>query len=97
MHPKALVGTVGENDAFAIEVTDQDDNDVENIAAGTYKLTIHDDSAMHNFHLTGPGVDVSTEIADVTTKTVTVKLQPGEYTYQCDPHASQMHGTITVS
>jgi plastocyanin len=26
-----------------------------------------------------------------------VTLQKGTYTFVCDPHSSQMHGTLTVS
>jgi plastocyanin len=54
---------------------------------------------MHNFHLKGPGVNKQiTSVAFVGTKTVTVKLTKGKYTYVCDPHATipSMKGTFTV-
>ena len=44
---------------------------------------------MHNFHLTGPGVDVSTEVGETGEKSFDIELQAGEYRFQCDPHASQ--------
>ena len=31
---------------------------------GTYTLDVDDQADSHNFHLTGPGVDVTTEVAD---------------------------------
>ena len=35
------------------------------VTAGTYVITIHDRSAIHNFHLTGPGVDKLTSVPAV--------------------------------
>jgi plastocyanin len=83
---------------FTIEVS-QNGKDAEEVKAGTYTLKVEDKSDMHNFHLIGPGVDdVVTEVDFVGEKTVTVTLQPGTYTYQCDPHANAgMKGTFTVT
>ena len=50
-----------------------------------------------NFHLTGPGdVDVSTSVGGEGDESFEVTLAAGEYTFLCDPHASQMRGTFTV-
>ena len=66
--------------------------------SGTYRLTVDDQGTIHNFHLTGPGgVDVATDVSGTGTETFTVTLQKGTYTFVCDPHSSQMHGTLTVS
>ena len=77
----------------------QDGEDVQTLSPGTYTISVEDQSDMHNFHLIGPGVDE--EITDVPfegEKSVTVTLQVGTYTFQCDPHASNgMKGTFTVS
>jgi plastocyanin len=82
---------------FEIEVS-RDGEDVETLQAGTYTLDVEDKSDMHNFHLLGPGVDEEvTDVEFVGEKTVTVTLEPGTYTYQCDPHAAQMKGTFTVT
>ena len=83
---------------FTIEVS-QNGEDAKTVKAGTYTLEVEDKSAMHNFHLTGPGVDeVVTDVPFVGDKSVTVTLQKGTYTYQCDPHASNgMKGTFTVT
>ena len=83
---------------FTIEVS-QDGEDAETVKAGTYTLEVEDKSDMHNFHLIGPGVDEKvTDVPFVGEKSVTVTLQKGTYTYQCDPHAaSGMKGTFTVT
>jgi plastocyanin len=71
--------------------------DKTTVAPGTYTLNVDDQGTIHDFHLTGPGgVDVSTGISETGKKMFTVTLQKGTYTFVCDPHASQMHGTLTV-
>ncbi len=70
----------------------------DTVAAGTYTLTVDDMSPDHNFHFTGPGgVDVMTEVSEEGTKTFEVVLEPGTYTFVCDPHAGSMNGTLTVT
>ncbi len=83
-----LAGSVGPGFEISLDKTD--------VTAGTYTLIVDDKSTSHNFHLTGPGVDVSTEVGEEGTKTFTVELQPGTYTFVCDPHSSSMNGTLTV-
>ena len=82
-------GTVGPG--FTIKMT------TKPTKAGKIKLVINDRSSVHNFHLTGDGVDVSTDVSGTGEKTFTVTLKPGTYTFVCDPHSSQMHGTLTVT
>jgi plastocyanin len=91
-----LVGETGPG--FEIEVK-QHGEDAESVKAGTYTLKVEDKSDIHNFHLIGPGVDQEvTSVPFEGEKTVTVTLEPGTYTYQCDPHASQgMKGTFEVT
>ncbi len=83
---------------FEIKVR-EDGEDVESVSAGTYTLSVEDQSQMHNFRLIGPGVNEEvTDVPFVGEKSVTVTLQPGTYTFQCDPHAAQgMKGTFTVT
>jgi hypothetical protein len=95
-HPTALDGTVGKNDAFTISLSDDQGQDISNLAAGSYPLTVHDDSGIHNFHLTGSGVDVKTDIQKAGVKTFTINVKPGTYTFVCDIHP-QMKGSFTVS
>lgn len=96
-HPTALVGTVGQHDSFAIALTDDAGKDITHVAAGSYKLTVHDDSGVHNFHLTGDGVDAKTDVQKTGVQTFTVKLSAGTYTFLCDSHPTQMKGSFTVS
>src|SRR4051812_4512421 len=96
-HPKALIGDVGKNDAFEISLTDDKGNPITNLKAGTYKLTINDESDIHNFHLTGGDLNDATSVGSTSDKTMTVTFKPGQYSFVCDPHRSQMSGGFTVS
>ena len=70
---------------------------VSKLKAGTYTIVVQDKAADHNFHLKGPGVNKSTSVSGKTTMTWKVTLKKGSYTYVCDPHASFMKGSFTVS
>jgi plastocyanin len=95
-----LIGSDGEessHDAFTITLTKEDGSDVSTLPAGDYTLLVHDYSSIHNFHLTGPGVDVSTDVGETGDKTFDITLQAGDYKFVCDPHAVQMNGSFTVT
>lgn len=72
---------------------------VKMLKAGKYTITVNDKSTMHNFRLKGPGLNRQiTGLAQKGSKTVTVSLKKGIYTYQCDPHVAQgMKGTFRVT
>lgn len=90
-----LVGTVGPG--FTITLT-TGGSPVKTLTAGTYKMTVSDKAAIHNFHLFGPGVDKKTSVQGTGTVLWTVKLTKGSYTYRCDVHfMSGMIGHFTVS
>jgi plastocyanin len=92
-----LIGTVGENDAFIITLTNAAGARVTDIPAGTYEIEVRDRSEQHNFHLTGPGVNMATDVGFIGTVTWTVTLRDAaRYTYVCDPHSGQMQGTFTT-
>ena len=85
-----LSGSVGPGFDISLDGTD-------GLSAGDYTLVVNDQSAEHNFHLTGPGgVDVSTSVGEEGEQEFEVTLEAGEYTFVCDPHASQMKGSFTV-
>jgi plastocyanin len=88
-----LVGSVGPG--FTISLT-RDGARVTHLDPGTYTVTINDRSIEHNFHLSGPGVDMSTEVEFSGTATWTVTLSDGIYHFQCDPHSGQMNGDFAV-
>ena len=90
-----LDGSVGPG--FDISLKDASGNDVTTLTPGTYTIDVNDQADIHNFHLTGPGVDEATDVSGTGTTTWTVTLQDGTYTFQCDPHASSMNGSFEVS
>ena len=86
-----LNGSVGPGFTISLDGT-------EGLSAGGYTIVVNDQSSSHNFHLTGPGgVDVATDVSGEGEETFEVQLEPGEYTFVCDPHAAQMTGSFTVS
>jgi plastocyanin len=90
-----LTGEVGPG--FTIEVK-RAGKDLKTIRAGTYKIKVEDKASIHDFHLSGPGLNKTTTVPFVGTKTWTVTLKPGKYTYKCDPHAlAGMKGTFRVT
>ena len=87
-------GTVGPG--FTITVT-MHGKKVTKLKAGTYRFVISDRSDIHDFHLSGPGLDrVLTEVDFTGTKSFSLKLKKGTYHFQCDPHASIMHGAFRI-
>jgi plastocyanin len=93
-----FTGLKGEvNGNFQIKVT-KNGVRVKTIKAGTYRMKIEDKSSAHNFRLKGPGFNRATSVSFVGERMWTVKLKPGRYTFQCDPHASSgMKGTFRVT
>jgi plastocyanin len=89
-----LTGSVGPG--FAITVKDSNGTDVKHLDPGTYTLLVHDLSEEHNFHLSGPGVDVATDITFVGDKTFTITVKDGNYSFVCDFHPSRMVGSFTA-
>ncbi|MFL5952797.1 MAG: cupredoxin domain-containing protein [Gaiellaceae bacterium] len=69
----------------------------KSVRHGTYVITVRDRSAIHNFHLVGPGLNKKTSVAAVKTYTWTVTLKKGTYRFVCDPHATIMHGVLKVT
>jgi plastocyanin len=91
-----LIANVGQNDAFVISLRTATGGSVDNIPPGQYEIEVNDHSSMHNFHLNGPGVDMLTSESFVGRVTWTVTFLNGRYTFQCDPHPTQMRGSFTV-
>lgn len=69
---------------------------VAQLDPGTYDIVVNDASDFHNFHLTGPGVDLKTETPDIVKVTWTVTFVEGRYHFQCDPHDLGMMGNFVV-
>ena len=64
--------------------------------AGKYTLVVSDKSSIHNLRLKGPGVNVATSVPATGSKTFTVTLKKGKYTFLCDPHPTSMKGSFTI-
>lgn len=90
-----LRGSVGPG--FEISLSTEDGQAVETLAPGSYTLEVDDQSDIHNFHLTGTGVDVTTDVAAEGVEAFEVTLEAGTYKFVCDPHASSMNGSFEVS
>jgi plastocyanin len=90
------VGTEGNPEDFVINLTTEDGEKVTELPAGDYTIQVSDPATTHNFHLTGGSVDETTSVPEMEETTFEVTLEPGEYTYKCDPHPP-MTGTFTVT
>ena len=90
-----LTGVVGPG--FNISLKNADGTSVSHLDPGTYDISVTDNSIDHNFHLRGPGVDMSTELEFIgTAPTWTVTIVDGTYTFICDAHPAQMKGSFTA-
>ena len=92
--PKTVNGTVGPGFTISLK---RGSKKVTRLAPTTYRFKVTDKASIHDFHLSGPGVNkVITGIGFKGTKTVTIKLRKGVYRYRCDPHSGEMHGSFKV-
>jgi plastocyanin len=85
----ALSGTVGPG--FTISMSRSA------VKTGAYIITVRDRATIHNFHLSGPGVNKKTSIPATGTTKWTVTLRKGTYHFVCDPHRTIMHGVLNVT
>lgn len=91
---KKLTATVGPG--FTITLT-MGGKKVKALKAGKYVITVRDRSTHHNFHLTGPGLNRTTSVGTMSTKSWPVTLKKGTYRYVCDPHAVDLKGSFKVT
>lgn len=96
MSPTKLVGTTGPGFTITLKKAGVK---VRTLKHGKYTITVNDKSTLHDFRLKGPGLNkLITGLAFKGSKTVTVTLKIGKYTYLCDPHVAQgMKGTFRVT
>ena len=82
---------------FSIKVADANGQTVSQLDPGEYSITIKNlsPSAEHNFHLTGPGVDMFSAFDNVTV-TWNLTFIDGTYKFKCDAHPTIMKGSIRV-
>src|SRR4051812_29928768 len=67
---------------------------VAKLKHGTYVIKVSDKSNIHNFHLTGPGLNKTTSVGGQGSSTWKVTLRAGTYHYVCDPHSTIMKGSF---
>jgi hypothetical protein len=90
-----LIGTVA--DPARISLTTEAGVAVRDLPAGAYTIEVRDESIQHNFHLSGPGIDVRTEVETTGVVTWNVTFQDkARYTFVCDPHNTTMRGSFTI-
>jgi len=88
---KTVTGSVGPGFTISMKLP--------KLKAGVpYRFVISDRASVHDFHLTGPGVDkVITGVGFTGTKSVVLTLKKGTYRYVCDPHSAEMNGSFKVA
>ena len=90
-----MQGSVGPGFSIGLELGSKK---VTRLTQGRYRFVINDRSSIHDFHLTGPGLNrMLTTVDFVGTKSVVLTLQKGVYRYVCDPHSELMHGSFHVA
>jgi plastocyanin len=90
----ALQASVGPG--FTISLKDASGSAVTHLDPGAYTIHVVDQSDMHNFDLTGPGVSKSTGVTDVGSEDWNVTFATGTYHFVCDAHPTTMKGVFTV-
>ena len=92
---KKLQATVGPGFTITLKLGGKA---VKSLKAGSYTISVSDKSNIHNFRLKGSGVNKDSGVARVGSMTWKVTFKKGKkYTFVCDPHASSMKGTFTVT
>ena len=71
------MGSVGPG--FEISLSTADGQPVETLTAGSYTVEVDDQSDIHNFHLTGTGVDVMTDVGTRDVESFDVTFEAGTY------------------
>ena len=91
-----LALTVGPG--FTITLKTATGKSFTSLKKGSYTIVVKDKSSIHNAHLTAPGgISKKTGVSFVGAVTWKVKLgKAGTLKFQCDPHASSMHGSKKI-
>jgi hypothetical protein len=92
--PIVLKATVGPG--FIIRITNASNQVVTRVLPGDYTIQVSDNAIDHNFHLSGTGVEMKTEVEFQGTQTWNVTLVDGKYNFKCDAHPLQMKGVLNV-
>ena len=94
--PPTLTATVGPGATISLRTSRG--ARVTRLKAGRYRIVVRDRSTMHNFHLSGPGVNKRTTARFRGSTTWTVTFRKGRtYRFVCDPHALRMKGSFRAT
>ena len=92
-----LNGTVGPGFTITLK---SNGKQVTSLKSGSYNFVVADKASIHNFVLEKKkGGTFEKELTTVPfkgTKTVKIKLTPGEWEFYCRPHEATMKGEFTV-
>ena len=80
----------------SISLSNADGTRVTHLDPGSYVINVDDQTNLHNFHLSGPGVSQHTDLEGTGMVQWTVDFTNGTYKYFCDAHPLTMKGTFTV-
>ena len=91
-----LALTVGPG--FTITLKTATGKSFTSLKKGSYTIVVNDKSGIHNAHLMAPGgITKKTGVSFTGTVTWKVKFgKAGTLKFQCDPHASSMHGSKKI-
>ena len=92
-----LKATVGPG--FTISLKDGAGKAVKKVHAGTsYTVSVGDKSGIHNFHLTGSGINKKTSVGKTQKASWKLKFKKGKtYRFLCDAHPTVMKGSFKAS
>jgi plastocyanin len=94
--PPTLTATVGPGATISLRT--RRGARVTRLKAGRYRIVVRDRSTMHNFHLSGRGVNKRTTVRFRGTVTWTVTFRKGRtYRFVCDPHSRRMKGSFRAT
>lgn len=88
-------GTVGPGSTISLKRADG--TALKHASPGEKRFAISDQSAFHNFHLLGPGVNRKTTVAGRGTVTWNLTLGAGKFSFRSDPQARRLKGSFTVT
>ena len=88
-----LVATVGPGNTLTLT---RSGARVRTLTAGKYAIVVRDRSKLHNFHLSGPGVNRKTVVGRTGTVTWNLTLGVGTFRYVSDPQAKRVRGSFVV-
>lgn len=88
-----LVATVGPGYTISLK---RGGRKVTSLEPGLYTIAVRDRSAIHNFRLSGPGVNKATGVKFIGTRTWLLRLKVGLHRFRCDPHRTHIRGSFRV-